>query len=277
MRRSVTFEGDGRWRFAVPLLALLSAASALTWGGVAMAGPPTLKPKSAPVSAPATPATPGASTSVAPRVPSNPDSPETDSSTTITSSSSQGPGGGLQRAGGSPRIPSNPDSPGTDSSTTITSSSSAGPAGGLQAAGGPPRALGGGITQVNGSRVDMGILESGWADISGYGFGDTSGVVSVLRPYRRHTAPGVSLPPETLLVLNVVSWSNDHIRVQISQPIPASVRRLAVPSASLFYTIPNLVLDVAVPTADGDVHYRTSPFSVGVSKSINLNGVNNPP
>jgi hypothetical protein len=123
----------------------------------------------------------------------------------------------------------------------------------------------------------MGILDAGWADISGVGFGDTPGVVSVLRPYRRHTGSSVGLSPDTVLVLSVMAWSDDHIRVRVSQPVPNRVKKLAVPSAGLFNMIPNLVLDVAAPTPDGDVHYQAAPFSVGISKPINLNGANGSP
>lgn len=123
----------------------------------------------------------------------------------------------------------------------------------------------------------MGINEGGWADISGYGFGDTPGVVTVVRPYRRRTKSGVSLPPDTVLVLNVISWSDNQIRVQVAEPLPAGVRALAVPSASLVDEIPNLVLDVGATPLDGDVHYQISPFSVGVLKPLNLNGAGSPP
>jgi hypothetical protein len=79
------------------------------------------------------------------------------------------------------------------------------------------------------------------------------------------------------LVLYVVSWSDHRIRVQVAQPEPDGLSKLAVPSPGMFDTIPNLVLDVAAPTPDGDVHYQASPFSVGIAKAIHLNGANNPP
>ncbi len=171
------------------------------------------------------------------------------------------------------RAPSAAGDPGANSSPTITTSSPDG----LAAVGGPQRVLAGGIALVNGTRVDMGILDAGWADISGRGFGDTPGVVSVLRPYARYTSSGINLPPDALLVLEVMSWSDDHIRVRMPYPTPDSLRQLAVRKPGLADTIPNLVLDVAAPRPDGDVHYQTSPFSIGFLRPINLNGANSPP